>query len=79
MGRLSGRASRGGDPIDSFADELTVAALAVATGQEAVRLSGSLAQQALRICLAEIDSVRRQIARSRLHESGETLLYRSLA
>ncbi len=59
-GKVERPTSLGGDPIDSFADELTVAALAVATKQEAVRLSGFLAKQALRICLAEIESVRRQ-------------------
>jgi predicted dehydrogenase len=47
-----------GDPIDSFALELGVAAEAVATGKDAPRLSGALAQQALRICWAEIESVR---------------------
>jgi predicted dehydrogenase len=47
-----------GDPIDSFAEELSVAAEAVATGQEASRLSGALARQALRTCWAEIRSVR---------------------
>jgi predicted dehydrogenase len=46
-----------GDPIDSFARELTVAAQAAATGQEADQLSGSLARQALKLCLAEIASV----------------------
>ncbi len=48
----------GGDPIDSFAHELNVAAEAVVTGQEAARLSGNLARQALKLCLAEIESVR---------------------
>jgi predicted dehydrogenase len=47
-----------GDPIDSFAHELSVAAEAVATGKEAPRLSGSLARQALKICWAEIESTR---------------------
>jgi len=46
-----------GDPIDAFAHELTVAAAAVASGREAARLSGNLARQALRLCLAEIESV----------------------
>jgi predicted dehydrogenase len=46
-----------GDPIDSFARELGVAARAVASGQEADQLSGSLARQALKLCLAEIASV----------------------
>jgi predicted dehydrogenase len=47
-----------GDPIDSFAEELNGAALAIATGREAPRLSGSLARQALKICWAEIESVK---------------------
>jgi predicted dehydrogenase len=47
-----------GDPIDSFAEELTTAAKAVSSGREAEQLSGSLARQALRLCLAEIDSVK---------------------
>jgi predicted dehydrogenase len=46
-----------GDPIDSFAHELTAAAGAVATGHEADQLAGSLARQALKLCLAEIASV----------------------
>jgi predicted dehydrogenase len=49
-----------GDPVDSFAQEITVAALAVATGREAEQLSGNLARQALRLCLAEIESVQTQ-------------------
>jgi predicted dehydrogenase len=59
-GKVERPSSGGGDPIDSFAEELSVAAEAVATNQEAARLSGSLAKQALRICWAEIESVRRQ-------------------
>jgi predicted dehydrogenase len=47
-----------GDPVESFARELTVAAAAVATGHEADRLSGTLARQALKLCLAEIQSVK---------------------
>ena len=46
-----------GDPIDSFARELSVAAQAVATNKEADQLSGTLARQALKLCLAEIASV----------------------
>jgi predicted dehydrogenase len=49
-----------GDPIDSFSVELTVAAEAIATGREASRLSGALARQALKICWAEIESVRQR-------------------
>ncbi len=47
-----------GDPIDAFAQELTVAAGAVKSGCEAVRLSGNLARAALRLCWAEIESVK---------------------
>jgi predicted dehydrogenase len=47
-----------GDPIDSFALELTTAAQAVSSGREAEQLSGNLARQALRLCLAEIDSAK---------------------
>jgi predicted dehydrogenase len=48
----------GGDPIDAFVQELTTAAEAVSVGREAARLSGSLARQALKLCLAEIESVK---------------------
>jgi predicted dehydrogenase len=51
-----------GDPIDSFANELGVAAEAVANGQEADQLSGALALQALKLCLAEIASVQTRTA-----------------
>ncbi len=47
-----------GDPIDAFAQELTAAALAVESGSQTPDLSGELARQALRICLAEIESVK---------------------
>ncbi len=47
-----------GDPIDAFAQELAAAVTAAATGHEAPPLSGELARQALRICLAEIESVK---------------------
>ena len=50
--------SGSGDPIDGFVRELTVAVEAVATGRPAIQLSGELARQALRLCLAEIESVR---------------------
>jgi predicted dehydrogenase len=46
-----------GDPIDAFAQELAAAGQSVATGQEASPLSGTLARQALKLCLAEIASV----------------------
>jgi predicted dehydrogenase len=51
-----------GDPVDAFTEELTVAAAAVASGVEAERLSGKLARQALRLCLAEIESVKKKQA-----------------
>jgi hypothetical protein len=44
--------------VDAFAQELTVASEAVVTGSDAPRLSGDLARQALRLCLAEIESVK---------------------
>jgi len=47
-----------GDPIDAFAHELTAAALAVTSGASTPRLSGKLAREALRICQAEIESVK---------------------
>jgi predicted dehydrogenase len=47
-----------GDPVDSFTQEIAVAAEAIASGHEAERLSGKLARQALRLCLAEIESVK---------------------
>jgi predicted dehydrogenase len=47
-----------GDPIDSFAQELTVATQAAAAGVEPPQLSGNLARQALKLCLAEIESVK---------------------
>jgi predicted dehydrogenase len=49
-----------GDPIDSFAREIAVAVEAIGTGREAERLSGNLARQALKLCLAEIESVKTQ-------------------
>ncbi len=47
-----------GDPIDAFADELTVAVESVAAGAASPKLSGELARQALVLCHAEIESVR---------------------
>jgi predicted dehydrogenase len=46
------------DPIDGFVHELTDATQATASGVETPRLAGDLARQALRICLAEIESVK---------------------
>ena len=46
-----------GDPIDSFAAELSVAVDAARTGVEAPSLAGKLARQALVLCRAEIESV----------------------
>jgi predicted dehydrogenase len=45
------------DPIDAFAHEITVAGQGVAAGREPEQLSGKLARQALRLCIAEIQSV----------------------
>jgi predicted dehydrogenase len=47
-----------GDPIAGFTDELEVAVGSVRQGQAAPALSGELARQALRLCHAEIESVR---------------------
>ena len=47
-----------GDPIASFTDELAVAVEAVASGVPSPSLSGELARQALRLCHAEIESVK---------------------
>jgi predicted dehydrogenase len=47
-----------GDPVDGFVRELTDATQAIASGFETPRLGGDLARQALRICLAEIESVK---------------------
>jgi predicted dehydrogenase len=49
-----------GDPVDSFQEEIRVATEAIATKTEAHRLSGSLAREALRLCLAEIESAKTQ-------------------
>ena len=49
-----------GDPVDAFTQEIAVAAESVSSGQEAERLSGKLARQALKLCLAEIQSVKTQ-------------------
>jgi predicted dehydrogenase len=49
-----------GDPVDSFTLELSTAAHAVATGRPAERLAGDLARDALKLCLAEIESVKAQ-------------------
>jgi predicted dehydrogenase len=47
-----------GDPIDAFADELTQAVEAVASGRPAPGLSCDLARDALSICHAEVESVK---------------------
>jgi predicted dehydrogenase len=47
-----------GDPIDSFAAELTEAVEAVATGAPAPGLASDLARTALGICHAEVESVK---------------------
>jgi predicted dehydrogenase len=47
-----------GDPVDGFVRELTAATEAVASNRPSPPLSGELARQALRLCLAEIESVR---------------------
>ena len=47
-----------GDPIAAFTDELAVAVEAVSTGIPSPILSGELARQALRLCHAEIESVK---------------------
>jgi predicted dehydrogenase len=46
------------DPIDAFTAELTQAVDAVATGREAPGLDGALARTALKICHAEVESVK---------------------
>lgn len=46
------------DPIDAFSAELAAAARSVQSGVVEPPLSGELARQALRICLAEAESVR---------------------
>jgi predicted dehydrogenase len=46
-----------GDPVDGFVRELTAATEAVASNRPSPPLSGELARQALRLCLAEIESV----------------------
>jgi predicted dehydrogenase len=48
----------GGDPVDGFVRELAAATSAVASGQTAPALAGDLARQALRLCLAEVESAR---------------------
>jgi predicted dehydrogenase len=47
-----------GGPIDGFVLELTDATQTIASGTETPRLAGDLARQALKICLAEIESVK---------------------
>ncbi len=47
-----------GDPVDGFVQELAVACRAVAEGKAATQLDGDLARLALKLCLAEIESVR---------------------
>jgi predicted dehydrogenase len=46
------------DPVDAFASELAVAAQAAASGVEPPQLSADLARSALKLCLAEIQSVK---------------------
>ncbi len=47
-----------GDPVDGFVRELTAATSALAEGRPSPQLAGGLARQALRLCLAEVESVR---------------------
>jgi hypothetical protein len=47
-----------GDPVDAFAQELSVAVAAVASGHEPAALAGELARRALVLCHAEIESVK---------------------
>ncbi len=46
------------DPVDAFRAELTQAVAAVSSGQEAPALSADLASRALRLCHAEIESIK---------------------
>jgi predicted dehydrogenase len=57
-GTVTRPALGGGDPIESFAAELTEAVEAVATGAPAPGLSSELARTALAICHAEVESVK---------------------
>jgi predicted dehydrogenase len=50
------------DPVDAFGQEIALAAAAIADGKDAKQLSGDLARQALKLCLAEIESVKAQQA-----------------
>ena len=59
-GTVENPALGSGDPIDSFASELTAAVESVASGKPAAPLSGELARQALMICKAEVESVKTQ-------------------
>ena len=47
-----------GDPVDAFTAELAAAVESVASGTPSPVLSGELARQALRLCLAEVESAR---------------------
>ncbi len=47
-----------GDPVDAFTAELAEAVAAVASGTPSAMLSGDLARQALRLCLAEVESAK---------------------
>ena len=66
-----------GDPIDAFAAELAAAVEAVRTGDPSSTLSSDLARQALRLCLAEIESVKTdrtvEIAESTNQATGPSL------
>jgi predicted dehydrogenase len=57
-GKVERPAVGSGDPIDAFVLELQSAVDAVASGTPSPTLSGDLARQALRICMAEVESVR---------------------
>jgi predicted dehydrogenase len=48
----------GGDPLDAFADEIAAAVRGVESGAEPELLSGRLAADAVRLCHAEVESVR---------------------
>jgi predicted dehydrogenase len=47
-----------GDPVDAFTAELAEAVEAVTSGTPSPMLSGDLARQALRLCLAEVESAK---------------------
>jgi predicted dehydrogenase len=59
-GKVERPEMKSSDPIDSFADELTEAARTVKSGKPSALLDGSLARDAIVLCAAQTESIRKR-------------------